>query len=136
MIIHYFQKKHIAIQQARNEGFRAGKDEIRKQYEKKIQRIKSDVSKMISKKNDEIHWRDKYIEDIQRELDLHMDNLAEAKHIMQQIEQNKNIEILELAKRQQEIQKTIDQVVSIARRTKFQGVQKKIELYEIKKLGG
>jgi len=134
-MITWFKNRQKAITQARQEGIAAGRKQIKQHYENRLQTIKQEVRQMLKKKNDEIQWRDNYIDEIKKTIENYMDVLTEAQHIMQLIEQNKNLEILELVKKQQEVQCTIDKVVSITRRSKkFNRVQAQIEQYNIRKL--
>jgi galactitol-specific phosphotransferase system IIB component len=134
-MITWFKNRQKAIVQARQDGITAGRKQIKQHYENRLQTIKQEVRQMLKKKNDEIQWRDNYIDEIKKTIENYMDVLTEAQHIMQLIEQNKNLEILELVKKQQEVQCTIDKVVSITRRSKkFNRVQAQIEQYNIRKL--
>jgi galactitol-specific phosphotransferase system IIB component len=134
MII-WFKNRQKAIIQARQDGVATGRKQIKQYYENKLQTIKQEVRKVLKKKNDEIQWRDNYIDEIKKTIENYMYVLTEAQHIMQLIEQNKNLEILELVKKQQEVQCTIDKVVSITRRSKkFNRVQAQIEQYNVRKL--
>lgn len=134
-MITWFKNRQKAIVQARQDGITAGRKQIKQHYENRLQTIKQEVRQMLKKKNDEIQWRDNYIDEIKKTIENYMDVLTEAQHIMQLIEQNKNLEILELVKKQQEVQCTIDKVVSITRRSKkFNRVQAQIEQYNVRKL--
>jgi hypothetical protein len=111
------------------------KNQTEKKYSEKVKRIKAEALKILEEKTKQIKERDAYIDRIEKTINDYMHIMEESSVLMREIEREKNIEMLELGHRAQSIQKYIDSVVSVARRSeKFSKVQNQIEQYNIKKL--
>lgn len=134
-MLKYFKDRKTALSESYQRGFLTAKNQTEKKYSEKIRRIKTEALKILEEKTRQIKERDAYIDRIEKTINDYMHIMEESSVLMREIEREKNIEMLELGHRAQSIQKYIDSVVSVARRSeKFSKVQSQIEQYNIKKL--
>jgi hypothetical protein len=134
-MLRYFKDRKVALSESYQRGFLTAKNQTEKKYSEKVKRIKAEALKILEEKTKQIKERDAYIDRIEKTINDYMHIMEESSVLMREIEREKNIEMLELGHRAQSIQKYIDSVVSVARRSeKFSKVQNQIEQYNIKKL--
>ena len=132
----YFKTKSRAIKDSFEQGFKKATKSRNKFWRGKINKIRIEAETMLKEKNNQIDWRDKRIAKIENQLDKFIDIISHTRFSMIQIRETKNVEIMQLIEKKQEIEKHTDDFESLYRESKKaeKGARNEIDKYKIDKV--
>lgn len=132
----YFKSKSRAIKESYDQGFKKATKSRNKFWRGKINKLKTEAGDLIKEKNTEILWRDKRILKIEDQLDKFIDIIAHTRFSMIQIRETKNVEIMQLIEKKQEIEKHTDDFESLYRQSKRaeKSARNEIDKYKTQKI--
>ncbi len=135
-MFHYFKSKTKIKNESFDQGFKKATKSRNKFWRGKINKIKNEAEIMLKEKNYQIEWRDKRIAKIENQLDKFIDIITHTRFAMIQIKDTKNIEIMQLIEKKQEIEKHTDDFESLYRESKKaeRSARKEIDNYKIDKV--
>jgi hypothetical protein len=122
-------------QKTYNAGIIKGRIEERNRMNKKIDELRTAFNKKLAEKNAEIKWRDKYINDVQKEIEIKQDSINEVEYVTQLAVDEEFPRFRDASEVLQRKQKLAAMVSSAKRRLNMSAIEEKIEKYNIKKMG-
>lgn len=135
-MFNYFKSKTKIKKDSFEQGYKKAKKIRDDHWRGKINKLKTEAEELINEKIEEIKWRDKEIKKIKNSLDDFQDFITDLRFQISQIGQSKHLQLLEIAKEDQEVQRNVDEFESLYRKfnRKHNNTENKIDNYQIQKI--
>ena len=135
-MFHYFKSKTAIRKKSYKKGFNKARKKRDDHWKGKIKEIRAEANEIINEKIDEIKWRDKEIKKIKHSLDDFQDFITNLRFQISKIGQSKHLQMLEMAKEDQEVQRNVDEFENLYRKfnKKHNNTDNKIDNYQIQKI--